>query len=701
MSAINLPITALRFAGQGLGLAGRGAIGAAQFGGRTLVSPGMIGSMARWTAASMVLSSLPNPAARKQAIDKALHEANREAEREYLSLREDMKRNHQLRKRQREFDFTQRILDSNFLANPEERNFERRMAAIDKKYDETLQKIEEVSLQRQQDMEESQRIMESRRDVSMVTRYGDDIKNFGKGVYNTGVSAVQGTAGLIDLLLLGATNLHGKNADWEKRMSAKEMTMSIPKEWMDKYGQMENKEVNLSDNAGYKIVDGMVKAWGKTAQDLEKAQEEIRKLREGMEKNHIDAMQKQAQERMEAQRRHTQMLNAMEQAAKAKQLGILDIETDAVIQDAQLDAVLNSRFTSPEQKMYARLDKEALAEQTRLSLKYNDKRNEMVEVKEPATEREKEDLHAKYRKQDDADFQETKQKYEQNRKDNVDFEKSDEYKDYQERAKERDNAKQKELEELDKRVKLAPATEQEKADLDAKYQEQDDAALQEAKDKYEEPRKKNADAEMAEYMQDWKRRKAEAMEKATSGGLFGIKSSRPYGGDPANVHTAFAHEYDAKRKEVEQKHHAAFTQSDEYKEYQRGAAERNQAKQEELDTLNQRKEVRKRGDIEGRAIDQQEAVEKAQSALKFEERKKAVQAAMQLPVRSNLEESYNMVNDELIRQGEAQRLGGSSEMAKAVTESITPALEKLDKHYEKLERVLQSGEVRATVQVKM
>ena len=87
--------------------------------------------------------------------------------------------------------------------------------------------------------------------------------------------------------------------------------------------------------------------------------------------------------------------------------------------------------------------------------------------------------------------------------------------------------------------------------------------------------------------------------------------------------------------------------------------------------------------------------------MKFEERKRAVQAAMQLPVRSGLEESYNMVNDELIKQGEAQRLGGSSEVAKVIDESIKPALEKLDRHYEKLERVLQSGAVQATVKVKM
>ena len=542
----NLPITALRFAGQGLGLAGKGLMGAAALGGRTMVSPGMIGSMARWTAASMVLSSLPNPAARKQAIDKALHEANREAEREYVSLREDMKRNNQLRKREREFQSTQRIADARFLANPEERNFERRMADIDKKYDETLQKIEEVSLKRQQDLEESQRIMESRRDVSMVTRYGEGISNFGKGTYNTGVGAVQGAAGLIDLLPFGTTDLHGKNADWEKHMSAKNMTMVVPKEWTDKYGRMEDKEVSLSDNAGYKIVDGMVKAWGKTAKDLEKAQEEFQKFREGMEKNHIDAMQKQAQAQREAERRHAEMKQTMETTAKSKQLGILDIETDAVIKDAQLDAVLKSRFTSPEQKVSAKLEKEALAEQAAISLKYNDKRNEMVEVQDPATEQEKNDLHAKYQKQDDADLKDTKAKFMASRRatgqKDDDFEKSNEYKEYQERAKERDQAKQKELTGLNSRVKLAPATEQEKSELDAKYKDKDDVALQEAKEKYESTRKQNADAEMAAYMKDWKQRKAEAMKKATTGGLFGIKSSRTYGGDAGSVHIAFARE---------------------------------------------------------------------------------------------------------------------------------------------------------------
>ena len=36
----------------------------------------------------------------------------------------------QLHKRQREFDFTQRVVDAKFLANPEDRQFEVRMTII-------------------------------------------------------------------------------------------------------------------------------------------------------------------------------------------------------------------------------------------------------------------------------------------------------------------------------------------------------------------------------------------------------------------------------------------------------------------------------------------------------------------------------------------------------------------------------------------
>ena len=168
------------------------------------------------------------------------------------------------------------------------------------------------------------------------------------------------------------------------------------------------------------------------------------------------------------------MLHAMETSAKSKQLGVIDIETDTVIKEAQLDAVLGSRFASPEQKMYAKMDKEALAEQTNISLKYNEKRNEMVTVTDPATDREKEDLNVKYKKQDDADLKKTRAKFEATGQKDSDFEKSDDYKQYQGQAKERDKAQQNELDTLNQRVRLAPATEQEKEALDTKYQEKDD-----------------------------------------------------------------------------------------------------------------------------------------------------------------------------------------------------------------------------------
>ena len=53
----------------------------------------------------------------------------------------------------------------------------------------------------------------------------------------------------------------------------------------------------------------------------------------------------------------------------------------------------------------------------------------------------------------------------------------------------------------------------------------------------------------------------------------------------------------------------------------------------------------------------------------------AIGAAMRAPVRSGLENSYRMISDELMRVGEAQRLGGSEDLGKAVSESIKPALE--------------------------
>jgi len=76
-----------------------------------------------------------------------------------------------------------------------------------------------------------------------------------------------------------------------------------------------------------------------------------------------------------------------------------------------------------------------------------------------------------------------------------------------------------------------------------------------------------------------------------------------------------------------------------------------------------------------------------------ESRKVALDAAMRLPVRGGLEESYNMVNDELMRQGEAQRLGGKTgeQQVELSGKSLQPVLDRLDKMFMKLEDKLQTG----------
>ena len=641
MSAPNLPITALKFAGQGLGLAGRSAIGAAQFGGRTLVSPGIIGSMARWTAASMVLSSLPNPAARKQAIDKALNEANREAERHYMSLKEDLKRQSKLAKREREFTYTQRIIDARFMANPEERNFERRLAEIDKKFGEALQKIEETSLKRQQLLEESNRIMDSRRDTTWWENTKEDWGNWGKRWYNTGINTQQGFWKTMDLGTGGFFNLAGTEAEWDKHRAGQTLTSKIPEEFMRKFGDQLNHRIELANGSVGEFRDGQRIINAKTEEDHIAILQELNKHVEKIGENQRHAEQMQAKERQETAARHARMLNAIEQSNKAKQSGFLDIQTDSVIQDAQLDAVLHSRFASPEQKMVAKMDKEALAEQTAISLKYNEKRNELVATGNllPVKQEDQDTLNAKYREKHQENYRQAKAAY------------------------------------------------------DERFGEDKEKQLQELADSVRQQKQND-----------------------TSDGLFGNLEKSALVGKyakqinemslPSTRHISDEAvkndpEYKKRAAEIEQGYEDNFKKSREYQAYETREGRIAAEHAKENTALKNQKEYRKRGDIEGRAIDHQEAVEKAQSAMKFEERKRAIQAAMQLPVRSGLEESYNMVNDELIRQGEAQRLGGNSEVAKVVDESIKPALEKLDRHYEKLERVLKTGEVQATVRVKM
>ena len=130
---------------------------------------------------------------------------------------------------------------------------------------------------------------------------------------------------------------------------------------------------------------------------------------------------------------------------------------------------------------------------------------------------------------------------------------------------------------------------------------------------------------------------------------------------------------------MEKQRNTDFETSDIGKQYQEQAAQRKDILDKAIVGKTNQDEYRRRGEIDGAAIDRQHQLATAANRMEVENRKMAISAAMQSPVRSGLEDSYRMVSDELMRTGEAQRLGGSlgedSEFGKAVSEHLMPVLE--------------------------
>ena len=634
-------MTALSLAGQGLGFAARGFMGAAGLGGRTMINPGIIGSMARWTVGGMILSSIPNPAARKQAIDRALYEANREAERHYTSIKEDLKREGQLRKRQREFDFTQRVASAKFLANPEDRQFEVRMAALEKKYDATLHKIEEASVQRQQDVEEVIRIMHSRRDVGLGTRLGEGIGNFGKGVGNWGIGIAQGTAGFVDAVTslgnyvgLRGTDFHGKTADWDKRRFAQTMTMFVPdEEWTQKYGKLHNQKVTYKNGSELEIKDQKITISAKTDADMLALTREGNKILEGIMNNINDAEQKRAQADRAVQVRRYRMEYEIEQTAKTRSMRSLDIGTDYGLQKARFDWIKESPLFSHEQKMVAAIDADAAAGQKAIQDRMNAMWSEMVETgdKMGMTDEEKDQLSEKYSARHKENYNQAKAAY-------------------------------------DQRVS---------GDQQRQLQALDDRFI----------REKQNDTSSGLF--------GNAEKSALVGGVFKKMNAMSL---PKNKKVTVEDvrkdpDYVKEAKEIQQRHEEGFKQSKEYKAYEHRRQSIMSEHASETNTLNNRKELRQRSDVEGHQIDKMEQIALQRVQMEAESKKMMLEAAMRLPVRGGLEESYNIVNDELIKQGEAQRLGGNHQQqpVELSDKSLKPVLDRLDKMFQKLEDKLQTG----------
>ena len=107
--------------------------------------------------------------------------------------------------------------------------------------------------------------------------------------------------------------------------------------------------------------------------------------------------------------------------------------------------------------------------------------------------------------------------------------------------------------------------------------------------------------------------------------------------------------------------------------------------------MSNRRELRQRGDVDGHKIDKMEQIALQRVQMEAESKKMMLDAAMRLPVRGGLEESYSMLNDELIKQGEAKRLGGDMQQVELSDKSLKPVLDRLDKMFQKLEDKLQTG----------
>ena len=593
--SMNLPISALQLAGQGLGLAGRGAMGAVRLGGQAMVSPGIIGSITRWTVAGQVLSSLPNPAARKQAIDKALFEANWEAQREYMATREQFRRDAKSATIHRESDYRQRITSAQFMDDPLEKQHAKKMAVLTKTRHETEEQFARKQIKELEKSDKDWRAMMSRKDSTFLERTKEDWGNWGSGWKQWGQGLVHGAAKGIDTLTFGATGLASSEEDFVKRLSKKTQTFKlnspegqriedfrINNEQTGSYLEVKNGVMTLKVINDNEATDLMQQA------QLEKSDQIIKAIEEASKKEQDRLHKIEAQQRKAAETAFRE---------RQKDMNLQSLGTDYIIQQAQVDSVLNSPFASVEQKMMARVEQRRLARDFQIDQDYEQAKAQQYDsgVKYEVTEDDRKALD-----------------------------------------KERD----------DKLAKL-------KAGLDAS------GANKEAGDK------------VIAWMQetDWSGRRAEARKGANKNQLEGINEQ-------------FSAELQQKQKEFEMQD-PRFAEHGEKKrqiEADRVQAEEDLANQDvkvgaSLEQLNEKANVH--------------AMRKAGSAMQAQQEAMMLNAAMRSPTRSSLEESFNMINDELMRVGEAKRLGldwqGGEDESKDMGIAVGTMTAELEKHGKILE----------------
>ena len=346
--------------GSGAMMGGSLGLKGAKLGGQALISPGIIGSLARWSAASMVLSSLPNPAARKQAIDKALHEAKTEARREYMAAREQFKRDVKTSTIHREADHRERIISAQFMDDPLEKKHMMKMADLTKKRHEVEEKFEGKRIDAAEKADKDWRTLMSGRDRELLENQIEKASNLGRRVGQGFQDFFHGTAKAIDRGTVGVFGLASSAEEYaKKRIKEKHRFVLNNPEGMD---LKDFETVSGSNSIKGKMENGKFVIEVKAG-----SQEEREALMEQAQREHGDQVQRvltgelrETQEILHKIEEQTRKANEIAVRERQKSMNLQSLGTDYVIQKAQIDAVLNSPFASIEQKMMARIEQHRL-----------------------------------------------------------------------------------------------------------------------------------------------------------------------------------------------------------------------------------------------------------------------------------------------------------------------------------------------------
>jgi len=623
---------ALGLAGRGLGMAGTAAMGTAGFAGRTLVSPGMLGSIARYSAVGMVLNSLPNPAARKQAIDRALFEANQEARNEYLQVKEKFKRDAQIASIHRESTYKQRIVEASFESDPTKKKHAKTMAFLNKSFEEKEEHLAKEKIDMMQKVESDWRKIASEQDKGARERIGERVGNWGTRWANTGRGLRHGAAQGIDSLTSGlsfgllGTNLAASADEHQRNLAGQTQSFNVGKDVKDQ-------RIEKEDGSFIDIKNGKATVSWKDEETRAILMEQLRELK--IHTKYEEHAKKVANEQEKQQKIVLQEQNKsrIEMAERQKGMNLMSLGTDYIIQKAQLDYVRQSPFASAESKMMAVIEQERLDAETQIDAQTIAKKRELEEQDE--NYEEKEAINKDYSDKiaalsqnlggDKQKFEEEKKKLEQER--NEALAASDDAHRY-----------------------IVSDTERELWDKER------DQALENLKNKYA---KDNEPLKIAMKNQQWQDNDAVIWEERQEERDRALKNKPLMQSKEQAIYDADAKVLQRWRNVIDEFVETAEPMTEQHSREKAKVLQERQRKETEAQKKEAEKQVRKVKASEERfqQVDLESQLQKAQVGMTAMAKADMLNAAMRSPIRSGLEESFSMINDELMRVGEAQRLG--------------------------------------------